>query len=152
MTEAQRKDYDNAVSSLSSIPKGAASRMIWERILEDWAVCRGKDVKPPVPVVYTAVDFADRAKELRERARKYRDGKFDDVADAVEADAKMMDYGAALAAIRYDAKQEAGSMVYDLNHLAQVPPSKQAMADLARNCLKQAMRIWNILANGEENR
>lgn len=145
MTEAQRKDYDDAMASLSSIPKGAASRKLWERILEDWAVCRGKDVKPPVPILYTAVDFADRAKELRERAQKYRDGKFDDVAEAVEADAKMMDYGAALAAIRYDAKQQIGSFVYDAGHPADAHW-------VGRKVVERLMHIWNILAHGEENR
>lgn len=145
MTEAQRKDYDDAVASLSSIPKGAASRRLWERILEDWAVCRGKDVKPPAPPLYTAADFADRAKELRERARRYRDVRFDDVAEAVEADAKMMDYGAALAAIRCDAKQQTGSFVYDTGHPADSRRS-------GRKIVERLMHIWNILVNGEESR
>lgn len=145
MTEEQRKDYDDAVASLSSIPRGAASRRLWERILEDWAVCRGKDVKLPVPPLYTAADFADRAKELRERARRYRDVKFDDIAEAVESDAKMMDYGAALAAIRYDAKQQTGSFVYDAGHPADSRWS-------GRKIVERLMHIWNILANGEESR
>lgn len=135
------------------------SQLDWARRYSAWALEQAGETggaeersPQPLPCLYTAVEIADRAKEMRECAKRLRDGTFNDISDAVEEDAKMLDYAAALARVRYEAKQQLGAVVYDLNHLEQVEPSRQSTADLVQNTLAGIMKAWTTLSDGEENR
>lgn len=142
MTDLER---DEAVDAVRSSVADRTGEKAFELIIDDWDRLRGLEAKPPVQNFYTAVELADRAKELRERAAKYKGTENADIGEVYERDAAMLEYAARLAAIRYDAKMQAGNLVYDITHCGPLPG---CLGDIKARCQK----VWDTLAYGDENK
>lgn len=126
----------------------------WNGLCEsvDWRVSRRawglrSGVRGHVPLRYRAEELRERAAEFRVRAARYRGTEDADIGDVCLRDADRLEYAAELARIRYEAKQLAGFLVYDIRHCPDGAISETARARLA----EQAQAVWDTLAYGDEN-